>query len=50
MKRPGRPRAITEKIDQRIHKLAGSDNIATIGDIQSVLKQQNVGISQETIR
>ena len=50
MKRPGRPRATTEKVDQRIYKLAGSDNIATTGDMQSVLKRQNIGICQETIR
>ena len=50
MKRPGRPRATTEKVDQRIYKLAGRDNIVTTGDIQSVLKQQNIGISQRIIR
>ena len=50
MKRRGRPCATTEKVDQRIYKLAGSDNIATTGDIQSVLKWQNIAISQETIR
>ena len=49
MKRPGRLRATTGIVDQRIYKLAGGDNIATTGDIQSVLKQQNIGISQETI-
>ena len=50
MKHPRRPWATTEKVDQRIYKLAGSDNIATTGDIQSVLKQQNIRISQDTIR
>ena len=50
MKSRGRPRVTTEKVDQRIYKLAGSINIATTGDIQSILKWQNVGISQETIR
>ena len=50
MKHPGRPRATAEKVDQRIYKLASSDNIATTGDIQSVFKRQNIGISQETIR
>ena len=50
MKRPGRLSATNEKLDQRIYKLAGSDNIATTGDIQSVLKWQNIGISQGTIR
>ena len=33
MERPGSPRAVTEKADQRIYKLAGSDNIATTDDI-----------------
>ena len=47
MKDPGRPRAT---IDQQIYKRASSDNIATTGDIQSVLKQENIGNSQETIR
>ena len=32
MKCPRRPCATTEKVDQRIYKLAGSDNIATTGD------------------
>ena len=50
MKRLGRLRATTEKVDQRIYKLAGSNNIATAGDIQSILKRQNIRISQETIR
>ena len=50
MKRPGRLYATTEKIDQQMYKLTGSDNIATIGDIQSVLKWQKIGISQGTIR
>ena len=50
MKRPGRLRATTEKVDQRIYKLAGSGNIATTGDTQSALNRQNIGISQETIR
>ena len=50
MKRSGRLHATTEKVDQRIYKLAGSDKIVTTGDIQSVLKRQNIGISQETIR
>ena len=47
MKRPGRPRPTNKKVDPRIYKLVDSDNIATTGDIQSVLKQQNIGISQE---
>ena len=34
IKRPGRPRATTEKVDQRIYKLAGNNNIATTGDIK----------------
>ena len=50
IKRSGRLRATTEKVDQRIYKLAGSNNIASTGGIQSVLKRQNIGISQETIR
>ena len=50
MKSRGRPRVTTEKVDQRIYKLAGSDNIATTDDIHSILKRQNIGISQETIR
>ena len=50
MKRLRRTRATAEKVDQRIYKLAGSNNIANTGDIQSVLKRQNIGISQETIR
>ena len=50
MKRPGRLSATNEKVDQRIYKLAGSDNIAITGDIQSVLKWQNIGISQGMIR
>ena len=39
MKRSGRARATTEKVDQRIYKLVGSDNTATTGDIQSVSKR-----------
>ena len=50
MKRPGRLRATAKKIDQRIHKHAGIDNIATTGNIQSVLNRQNIGINRETIR
>ena len=50
MKRSGRPRATTEKVAHRIYKLAGTDNIATTGDIQGVLKRQNIRISQETIQ
>ena len=50
MKRLGRPSATNEKVDQRIYKLAGSDNIATTGHIQNILKRQNIGISQETTR
>ena len=50
MKRLRRFCTTTEKVDQRIYELAGSDNIATISDIQSVLKLQSIGISQETIR
>ena len=50
MKRLGRSRATTEKVDQRIYKLVGNDSIATTSDIQSILKRQNIKISQETIR
>ena len=50
MKRPERLRATTEKVDQQISKVAGRDRITTTGDIQNVLKRQNIGISQETIR
>ena len=50
VKRPGRPRVRTEKVHQRIYKLADSDHIATTGGIQSVLKRQHIVISQETIR
>ena len=50
MKHPGRPRVTTEKVDQRIYKLAGGDNIATTGDIQRVLNRQNIEINRETIR
>ena len=50
MKRHRRARATTGKVDQRIYKLVGNDNIATTGDIQSFLNRQNIGISQETIR
>ena len=50
MKHPGRPCEITEKVDQQIYKLVGSDNIATTDNTQSVLKRQKIGISQETIR
>ena len=39
MKCFGRLHATTEKVDQQIYKLAGSDNIAITGDIQSVLKR-----------
>ena len=39
MKCLGRPLAITEKVDQQIYKFAGSDNIATTGDTQNVLKR-----------
>ena len=42
MKRSRRPRATTEKVDQRIYKLAGSNNIATIGNIRSILKSELV--------
>ena len=49
-KRTGRPRGITEKIDQRISDLATNDNIATTHDIRRVLKRQHAEISQETIR
>ena len=38
MKRPERSRATTERVDQRIYKLASNDNIAATGDIQNVLK------------
>ena len=37
MKRPGRSRATTEKVDQRIYGLPSSDNIATTDDIQNAL-------------
>ena len=50
MKRPGRPRITTKKVDQRIYKLVGDDNIATTGDIQRVLNRQNIEINRETIR
>ena len=50
MKRSRKSRAVTEKVDQRISELADSDCIATTGDTQDVSKQQNVRISQETIR
>ena len=50
MKRSRRPRATTKRVDKGVYKLASSDNIATTGDIQSVLERQNIGISQETIR
>ena len=50
MKQPGSSRAATEKVDQRIYKLSASENITTTGDIQSILKRQNIRISQETIR
>ena len=33
MKRPRRPSATIEKVDERVCKLAGIDHIATIGDI-----------------
>ena len=49
VKRSGTPRATAEKVDRRIYKLVGSDNIATTSDIQSALKWQNIEISQETI-
>ena len=39
IERPGRSRATNEKLNQRIYKLAGGSNIATTGDIQSVLKR-----------
>ena len=39
MKHPGSPSATTEKVDQRIYKLTGSDNIATTDDIKNVLKR-----------
>ena len=38
MKRSGRTRATTEKVNQRISKRADSDLITTTGDIQNVLK------------
>ena len=47
MKRPERPCETVEKVDQRIYKLAGRDNIATTGDIQSILKRAK---HPETIR
>ena len=50
MKRSERLCATIEKVDQQIYKLTGSDNTATTGDIQSILKRQNIRISQETIR
>ena len=49
-KRIGRPRATTEKVDQRIGDLATQENIVTTRDIQLVLKRAKVEISQETIR
>ena len=50
MKRIGRPRSTTKKVDQRISHLASINNSATIRGIQRVLKRKNVDISQETIR
>ena len=47
VKCPGRPRATTEKVDQRIYELAGSNDIATKNNVP---KRQNIGISQETIQ
>ena len=47
MNRLGRPRSTNEKVDQRINKLAGTDNIATAGDIRSVLKRENVRIERQ---
>ena len=49
MKLSGRPRATTEKVTQRISKLADSGHVATTGDMQNVLKRQNIRISQGTI-
>ena len=42
MKRSGRFCATTEKVDQRISKLAGSDRIDTTGDRRNASKQQNI--------
>ena len=42
MKRSGRPLATTEKVDQRISKLADSDYIVATSNRQNVLKQQNI--------
>ena len=42
MKCSGRSRATTEKVNQRISKVADSDRIATTDDRQNVLKQQNI--------
>ncbi|CAF3061859.1 unnamed protein product [Rotaria sp. Silwood2] len=50
LKRTGRPRGTTEKVDQRISDLVSNDNIATTRDIQHVLKRQKLHISQETFR
>ena len=42
MKRSGRARATTEKLDQPISKFSDSDRIATTGDRQNVLYRQNI--------
>ena len=39
MRRSRRPHAITEKVDQRISKLADSYRIATTGDRHNALKR-----------
>ena len=50
MKRSRRSRTTIENVDQRISRLADNDRVATIGDIQHVLKWQNIRISHEIIR
>ena len=42
MKRSGRPRAITEKVNQQISNLSNRDRITIAGNIQNVLKRQNI--------
>ena len=50
LKRIGRPRSTTKKVDQRISDLASTNNSTTTRSIQRVPKRKNVDISQETIR
>ena len=50
MRRSRRPRTTTEKVDQRISKLADRHCIAPTDDRQNILKRQNIRISQEITR